>query len=51
MKPIGVRRGRKGFQILHRCTVCGKQQPNRIASDTVQSDWDALLDLMREERN
>jgi len=50
MAPARLVRGRKGFQILHRCTACGKEQLNRAALDTTQDDLDALLVLMRLER-
>jgi hypothetical protein len=46
MRPVGIVRGRKGFQILHQCTGCDKRQPNRVALDTVQDDFEALLALM-----
>ena len=47
MQPVAISRNRKGFQIIHRCTGCGKRQPNRAALDTVEDDFDALLALMR----
>jgi hypothetical protein len=38
MKPLALVRKRKGFQILHICVSCGKLQPNKLATDTVQPD-------------
>lgn len=46
MRPVGIVQRRKGFQIVHECTGCGKRHPNRVALDTVQDDLDALLALM-----
>lgn len=47
MVPIGITRKCKLWQIVHRCRVCGKLQPNKIAMDTAQpDDFDALLALM-----
>jgi len=43
MKPTRVVRGKKGFQVVHRCIKCGKQQLNRAALNTVQDDLEALL--------
>jgi hypothetical protein len=46
MEPIGLRRGRKHWQIEHRCLRCGVVRSNRIAEGTVQPDrFDALLRL------
>jgi uncharacterized Zn finger protein len=48
MRPIELVRKRHGFQIVHRCTRCGKVQPNRVAAETVQADdFDVILDMMR----
>lgn len=34
MEPIGLdHRGAKGWMIVHRCQICGKQIPNIIAAD------------------
>ena len=46
MRPVQVRKTKKGYQVLHVCTGCGKRQPNKVALDTVQDDFDALLALM-----
>jgi len=48
MQPVGIQRKGGGYQIVHRCTGCGKRQPNRAALDTVQDDFESLLALMRE---
>jgi hypothetical protein len=39
MRPerIEQRKG-KGLVIVHRCTGCGAERPNRIADDPVQAD-------------
>ncbi len=50
MEPVRLLRNRKGFQILHRCTRCGKRQPNIAALDTEQDDMEALLAMMAEGR-
>ena len=48
MRPerIEHRKG-KGLVVVHRCTACGAQRPNRIADDPVQGDdIDAIAALM-----
>ena len=48
MRPVELVRKRNGFQIVHRCTRCGKVQPNKVATATVQADdFDVILDVMR----
>ena len=48
MEPIGLTRGKKHLQILHRCLRCGELRPNRIADSTVQPDSiDALVAVTR----
>jgi hypothetical protein len=49
MAPIMLRDrpDKGGWQVVHRCTACGKQQANRIARDGDQPDRiDALIRLM-----
>jgi hypothetical protein len=48
MKPIGVRyNSRKGFQIIHRCMICGNVSTNKAAERTVQpDDIDAISSLL-----
>lgn len=47
MKPLALVRKRKGLQILHICASCGKLQPNKLATDTVQpDDLEPILKLM-----
>ncbi len=48
MRPVGVLKRKKGWQVVHECTGCGKRQPNILALDTTQDDMDALLALMAE---
>jgi hypothetical protein len=50
MEPVNLLASRKGFQILHRCTRCGKRQPNIAALETDQDDFEALLELMKQGR-
>ncbi len=46
MRPVALRRSKKGMQILHECTWCGLQRPNLVAERTVQPDnIDALIAL------
>jgi hypothetical protein len=48
MRPerIEHRKG-KGLVIVHRCTDCGAERPNRIADDPVQGDEiDAITAVM-----
>ena len=47
MEPIGMRhKSGKGFQILHRCTMCGEVRANKIATETMLPDrLEALLAL------
>ena len=48
MEPVGVEySGAKGWQIVHRCTRCGKTVRNKVAEDTKQPDDRQLIfDLM-----
>jgi hypothetical protein len=49
MMPIGLRStSKKGWQIVHRCLLCGKERANRVAAGTEQpDDLDALIALAR----
>lgn len=39
MAPVGLRfSGAKGWQIVHRCKICGAIRPNRTAEFTAQPD-------------
>ncbi|MFS0986689.1 RNHCP domain-containing protein [Enterococcus durans] len=39
MKPLTYRyTSKKGYQIMHKCETCGKEQWNIIAENTVQED-------------
>jgi DNA-directed RNA polymerase subunit RPC12/RpoP len=50
MAPVGLRDGKKGFQIAFRCRRCGVSGVNRIAEDTLQpDDFDLLLKIMQQE--
>lgn len=51
MKPIDLLKNKKGWQVLHRCTTCHKQQANIVATDTVQDDMAALIRFMRAQAN
>jgi hypothetical protein len=47
MTALGLRRPKKGWQIVHRCEGCGVTKVNRVAEDTVQPDEiDALVALV-----
>ena len=44
MKPIRIEyNSKKGFQIVHKCTICGITQKNKIAENTVQEDNKELI--------
>ncbi|MDQ4039430.1 MAG: RNHCP domain-containing protein [Actinomycetota bacterium] len=48
MEPTGMadKGGGKGWQIVHRCTVCGHRQPNRVVREgRSPDDLDLLLEL------
>ena len=48
MEPVGLRRSKKGFQVIHRCLRCRVERLNRIAENTEQpDDIEALVQLMR----
>jgi hypothetical protein len=48
MRPEELVSKRKGWQVVHRCTRCGKRQPNKVADATVQpDDLDVILEMMR----
>lgn len=39
MRPVGLtHKSKKGWQIIHRCTRCGGQSANKVATNTVQPD-------------
>ncbi|GAA4828793.1 RNHCP domain-containing protein [Garicola koreensis] len=45
MRPVGVdHSGKKGYLLIHRCTVCGAQDRNRLAPD---DDMDAVIGVQR----
>lgn len=48
MEPIGVEyKAAKGYQIVHKCTRCGKIVKNKAAEDADQSDdLDRIIALM-----
>lgn len=48
MKPVDLRRSKKGFQIVHVCTSCGIVRHNIVALATEQDDFEAMLALMRQ---
>jgi DNA-directed RNA polymerase subunit RPC12/RpoP len=33
LKPIGIEKNKKGYQIVYRCTKCGEQKKNIVAQD------------------
>jgi hypothetical protein len=48
MEPIGLvdKGGGKGWQIIHRCTICTQRQPNRVVREgALPDDLDLLLGL------
>jgi hypothetical protein len=49
MKPISIRyHTQKGYQIRHKCSICGIEQWNKAAQDTVDPDnLELLLKLMQ----
>jgi hypothetical protein len=48
MQPVELVSRRKGWQVVHRCTRCGKTQPNKVATATNQADdIDVLVGLFR----
>lgn len=44
MKPVAVSAAKGDYVILHRCTICGYEKPNRRAPN---DDFSALLTLAR----
>ncbi len=45
MEPVSVdHSGKKGFVLIHRCTVCGAEDRNRLAPD---DDMDLVIELQR----
>jgi hypothetical protein len=47
MRPVGVVRSKKGWQIVHRCLACGAVRRNRVAERTECADAiEPLLLLM-----
>jgi hypothetical protein len=48
MQPLELVNARKGWQIVHCCSRCGRRQPNKVADGTVQpDDFEVILDVMR----
>jgi hypothetical protein len=48
MRAVAVIRTKKGWQVVHRCTICGIERVNRAAFDCDQpDDIDLLIDLMQ----
>jgi hypothetical protein len=46
MKPIGVHyHSKKGWQIIHRCQMCGVEKANRAAPDNVDSAIEMMMYL------
>ncbi len=47
MRPVGLKYcGAKGYQIVHRCVVCGAVRANEVAECTTQPDSiDALIGI------
>lgn len=49
MRPVELVSKRKGWQVVHRCTRCGKTQPNKVAASTDQADdIEVLVGLFRQ---
>jgi hypothetical protein len=48
MAPVGIQyRAGKGYQIIHRCLVCGAERVNKAAVNTIQpDDIEALARIM-----
>ncbi|WP_150460728.1 RNHCP domain-containing protein [Nesterenkonia ebinurensis] len=47
MEPVAVdHSGKKGYILLHRCTVCGAQDRNRLAPD---DNMDAVIAVQKPE--
>jgi hypothetical protein len=47
MDAVGLLWSKKGWQIQHRCRLCGVEKVNRIAEDTEQPDEiEALIRVM-----
>ncbi|WP_258933637.1 RNHCP domain-containing protein [Nesterenkonia pannonica] len=45
MRPVAVDySGKKGYVLIHRCTVCAAEDRNRVAPD---DDFDAVVELQR----
>jgi hypothetical protein len=48
MDAFTIRTSKKGWQVAHRCRVCGVERANRIAEDTVQPDeMDVIIRVQR----
>lgn len=49
MKACGLKfNGKKGWQIVHKCTKCGEKKVNKAAEGDVQSDdWSKIVQLSR----
>lgn len=49
MDAVGIRKSKKGWQIVHRCRSCGIKKLNRVAEDTEQADdFDVIIQLSLE---
>ena len=39
MRPVGLRyKSGKGFQIVHKCLLCGEEKVNKVTENSVQPD-------------
>ena len=47
MKPMSIKHGKKGYQIIHKCIICGKLKVNKITTNTKQPDFlEKIIELM-----
>ncbi len=49
MEPVGILyNSQKGYQVVHRCEVCGAESVCKIAQDTIQpDDMDVVIQLFQ----
>lgn len=44
MEPVRVEKEKKGYMLVHRCTLCGYEKPNKVSPE---DDFQAVVDLVK----
>lgn len=44
MEPVRVEKEKKGYMLVHHCTSCGYEKPNKVSPE---DDFQAVVDLVK----